>query len=97
MPLIGGRRRRTSTQDTGGGPPAWVVRWFLFGEPPERGTPDWRAYIQARFFAVAGSGDKMKQLFVEHHVALQKAWDVQGAPGTEPYWRGLYDLPESAA
>lgn len=96
MPLIGGRRRPSTPIDADG-PPAWAVRWFLFGERPERGTPEWKAYVRARFFAGLSQGPSLEQLFTRYREAIEAAWKEQGPRGQKPYYRGIYDRDDGAA
>jgi hypothetical protein len=91
MALIGGRRRRLPQPIEADGPPAWAVRWFLFEEKPERGTPEWTAFVRARWFPDHYRVPSLGEIFHKHRAAIEAAWKEQGRRGQRPYYRGIYD------
>ncbi len=50
------------------GPPAWLVAYFVGGVLPERGTPESREYLRARYF---GTKPTIEELIEHHRAALE--------------------------
>lgn len=62
-----GRRRGTEADTT----PEWILRYFVHGEVPERGTLAWRQYVYGRFFTPVPQGYlTLGELFERHRAAI---------------------------
>lgn len=54
-------------------PPAWLIRYYVDGTPPPRGTDDHTVYVRARFLHDHYPGPSLDELLEMHKDALAAA------------------------